>query len=66
MKKYETFLYSAAGLAALFIILVAFNYLSSSAAVRADLTDGRLYTLSDGTKKILQKLDGPVKLRLYV
>jgi ABC-type uncharacterized transport system involved in gliding motility auxiliary subunit len=66
MKKYETFLYSAAGLAALFIILVAFNYLSSSAAVRADLTDGKLYTLSDGTKKILQKLDGPVKLRLYV
>ena len=60
MKKYETFLYSAAGLVALFIILVAFNYLSSSAAVRADLTDGRLYTLSDGTKKILQKLDGPV------
>ena len=66
MKKYETFLYSAAGLVALFIILVAFNYLSSSAAVRADLTDGRLYTLSEGTKKILQKLDGPVKLRLYV
>ena len=66
MKKYETFLYSAAGLAALFIILVAFNYLASSAAVRADLTEGRLYTLSEGTKKILGKLDGPVKLRLYV
>ncbi len=66
MKKYETFLYSAAGLAALFVILVAFNYLATGAAVRADLTDGRLYTLSDGTKKILQKLDGPVKLRLYV
>ncbi len=66
MKKHETFLYSAVGLAALFIILVAFNYLASSAAVRADLTDGKLYTLSDGTRKILQKLDGPVKLRLYV
>ncbi len=66
MKKYEIFLFSAVGLAALFIILVAFNYLASSAAVRADLTDGKLYTLSDGTRKILQKLDGPVKLRLYV
>ena len=66
MKKYETFLFSAVGLVALFIILVAFNYLASSAAVRADLTDGKLYTLSDGTRKILQKLDGPVKLRLYV
>ena len=66
MKKYETVLFSAVGLAALFIILVAFNYLASSGAVRADLTEGKLYTLSDGTRKILQKLDGPVKLRLYV
>ena len=66
MKKYETVLFSAVGLAALFIILVAFNYLASSASVRADLTDGKLYTLSEGTKKILQKLDGPVKVRLYV
>ena len=66
MKKYETFLFSAVGLAALFIVLVAFNYLASGAAVRADLTDGKLYTLSEGTKKILGKLDGPVKLRLYV
>jgi len=66
MKKHETFLFSAVGLAALFIILVAFNYLVSGAAVRADLTEGKLYTLSEGTKKILQKLDGPVKLRLYV
>jgi len=66
MKKYETVLFSAVGLAALFIVLVAFNYLVSGAGVRADLTDGRLYTLSEGTKKILGKLDGPVKLRLYV
>ena len=66
MKKHETILFSAIGLAALFIILVAFNYLVSGAAVRADLTEGKLYTLSEGTKKILQKLDGPVKLRLYV
>ena len=66
MKKYETVLFSAVGLAALFILLVAFNYLVSGAGVRADLTDGKLYTLSEGTKKILGKLDGPVKLRLYV
>ncbi len=66
MKKYETVLFSAVGLVALFIILVAFNYLASGAAGRADFTDGKLYTLSEGTKKILQKLDGPVKIRLYV
>ena len=66
LKKYEIFLYSAAGLAALFAILVAFNYLASSGAARVDLTAGNLYTLSEGTKKILKKLDGPVKVRLYI
>jgi ABC-type uncharacterized transport system involved in gliding motility auxiliary subunit len=66
MKKYEHLLYSAVGLVALFLVLIAFNYLASTASVRADLTEGKLYTLSDGTKKILQRLDSPVKLRLYL
>ena len=66
MKKHETFLFSAAGLAALAVLLVAFNFLASTVALRVDLTDGKLYTLSDGTKKILKKLDAPVKVRLYI
>ena len=66
MKKYENYLYSVAGLAVLFVLLVAFNYLATGPALRADLTDGDLYTLSDGSKKILRKLDGPVKVRLYI
>jgi len=65
-KQNETLIYSAVGLAALFVILVAVNYLVSRASVRADLTDGSLYTLSDGTRKILRGLQSPVKLRLYV
>jgi ABC-type uncharacterized transport system involved in gliding motility auxiliary subunit len=65
-KQHETLIYSAVGLAALFLILVAINYLASQARVRADLTDGKLYTLSDGTRKILRGLPSPVKLRLYV
>jgi len=66
MKKYEAILYSAVGLAALFLILIAFNYLISPVALRADLTQGKLYTLSATTRNILQKLDAPVKLRLYI
>ena len=66
MKKHEALVYSAVGLAALFLILVAFNYLASLGAVRADFTDGRLYTLSEGTKKILRGLEAPVKLKLYI
>jgi ABC-type uncharacterized transport system involved in gliding motility auxiliary subunit len=66
MKKYGHLLYSAIGLAALFLVLVAFNYLASTAPLRADLTEGKLYTLSPGTKKILANLPAPVKLKLYV
>jgi ABC-type uncharacterized transport system involved in gliding motility auxiliary subunit len=66
MKKYETLVYSAVGLAALFLILVAFNYLAGITPLRADLTQGKLYTLSDGTRKLLQGLKAPVKIKLYV
>src|SRR4051794_24096760 len=65
-KKHEHLLYSAIGLVALALVLVAFNYLISRVPARADLTDGRLYTLSDGTKKILRNLQAPVKVKLYV
>jgi ABC-type uncharacterized transport system involved in gliding motility auxiliary subunit len=66
MRKYDTVVYSAVGLVALFLILVAFNYLASATAVRADLTEGKLYTLSDGTRKMLHGLESPVKLKLYI
>src|SRR5207244_13119853 len=66
MKKYEHLIYSAIGLVALALILVAFNYLLSRVPARADLTDGKLYTLSDGTKKVLRDLQTPVKVKLYI
>src|SRR6476661_3855136 len=65
-RRYEHVVYSAVGLVALALVLVAFNYLISRVPARVDLTDGRLYTLSDGTKKILRNLQTPVKVKLYV
>jgi ABC-type uncharacterized transport system involved in gliding motility auxiliary subunit len=65
-KKYEHIVYSAIGLLALALVLVAFNYLISRVPARIDLTDGKLYTLSDGTKKILRNLQAPVKVKLYI
>ena len=66
LKKYDHFIYSAIGLAALALILVAFNYLAGAAPARVDLTDGKLYTLSGGTRKILRNLSSPVKIKLYL
>ena len=62
----STLLYSIVGLIALALLLIAFNFLASRAALRVDLTEGKLYTLSEGTRKILSKLDAPVKVRLYI
>jgi ABC-type uncharacterized transport system involved in gliding motility auxiliary subunit len=65
-KKYEHVVYSAVGLVALALILVALNYLISRVPARIDLTDGKLYTLAEGTKKILRNLQTPVKVKLYM
>ena len=66
MKKYEHLLYSAVGLVALLLILVAVNFLVSRVPARVDLTDGDIYTLSEGTRKILRGLQSPVKVKLYM
>jgi ABC-type uncharacterized transport system involved in gliding motility auxiliary subunit len=65
-RQHEALVYSAVGLAALFLVLVAVNFLASGAALRADLTEGNLHTLSAGTKKVLRGLEAPVKVKLYV
>ncbi|MCD6042187.1 MAG: transporter, partial [Burkholderiales bacterium] len=66
MKKYEHLIYSAVGLVALLLLLVALNFLVSRVPARIDLTDGKLYTLSEGTKKVLRGLESPVKVKLYL
>jgi ABC-type uncharacterized transport system involved in gliding motility auxiliary subunit len=59
-------MYSAAGVAAMAIILIAANFITASVKQRVDLTKEKAYTLSPGTRAILKKLDTPVKIRLYV
>ena len=64
-KSLETILYSAAGIAAMALIVIAFNVITSTVKKRVDLTKEKAYTLSPGTKAILGKLDTPVKVRFY-
>lgn len=66
MKKYEHIVYSAVGLVALLLLLVAVNFLVSRVPARVDLTEGDIYTLSEGTRKILRGLSSPVKVKLYI
>src|SRR4051812_5971364 len=64
-KSIETILFSTAGIAAMVLILVAVNVIAGALRARVGLTHEKTYTLSDGTKAILRKLDTPVKVRFY-
>jgi ABC-type uncharacterized transport system involved in gliding motility auxiliary subunit len=61
----EAIVYSAGGVVALVVILIAVNFITSSLNLRVDLTQGSVYTLSTGTKAILSKLEAPVTIRYY-
>jgi ABC-type uncharacterized transport system involved in gliding motility auxiliary subunit len=48
------------------VILVSANVLATRyLSARLDLTQGRLYTLSSGTRRTLAKIDEPITLRFY-
>jgi ABC-type uncharacterized transport system involved in gliding motility auxiliary subunit len=64
-RKTENLLYSTGGLVAAFLILVLLNFVLGAVRGRIDLTQGKLYTLSEGTRAVLGKLESPVKIRLY-
>jgi ABC-type uncharacterized transport system involved in gliding motility auxiliary subunit len=64
-KNLETILYSTAGVAVMFVVLLAFYVISSAFKERLDLTNEKAFTLSPGTKRILGKLDSRVTIRFY-
>jgi len=45
--------------------LLAVNYLASSLPIRLDATADNIYTLSPGTRSVLEKLEEPVSLTFY-
>ncbi|HXL25462.1 MAG TPA: Gldg family protein [Chthoniobacterales bacterium] len=66
MKKVaENWLFSVVGVIALLVILIALNLLGNFSKFRWDLTENHLYTLSQGSQRIVQKLDTPVEIRFY-
>ena len=56
---------AAASILVVFAILAAINYLSTRHNKRWDLTAAHQFSLSDQTKKVLQDLKEPVKIRVF-
>jgi ABC-type uncharacterized transport system involved in gliding motility auxiliary subunit len=64
-RKFETPAYVLPGLAAMLVLLVGINVVVSRVQWRADLTEERAFTLSEGTRQILADLKSPVQVRFY-
>ena len=58
---------SIAGVIAVAAIMIGINLFAETnlSSQRLDLTEGRLYTLADGTRKVLAGLKEPITLRLF-
>jgi len=60
-------LYTGTGLIAAFVLFFALNVVSNQGLrdAKLDLTQNRLYTLSDGTRNVLKTVQEPILLRLF-
>lgn len=68
MKQKKTFLKASSGvigLLAVLAIVIAVNALLDNVRARVDLTEQSLYTLSQGTRKILDNVDSKVTLKFF-
>jgi len=54
------------GLVVVFAIALLVNFLVGRVNIRLDLTEYKTYTLSEGTRNILERLETPVEIRFYV
>ena len=73
--KFAIFLNSVGGVLVILLCVIAFNIITSQFKMKADLTEGNLFTLSEGSKKLLDGLaeeregdseSSPLEIRFYV
>jgi ABC-type uncharacterized transport system involved in gliding motility auxiliary subunit len=60
-------LYSGAGLVLLAVAFIVFTLMNNAlfSSARLDLTENRLFTLSEGSKRIIRQIDEPVNLYFF-
>ncbi len=67
MSNWYRNLFSVSGLVVLAVLLVGLIMLSNTLlrGMRIDLTENNLYTIGEGTRNVLTKIDEPINLYLY-
>ncbi len=56
---------SLVGVGVMAVLLIFVNYAAGAIRLKADLTEGKLYTLSDGSRMVVDSISTPVTIRLY-
>jgi ABC-type uncharacterized transport system involved in gliding motility auxiliary subunit len=64
-KNFETIIYSAAGVAAMFVALMSLYVVISAVKLRLDVTADKAHTLSSGTRDIIARIGSRVTIRFY-
>jgi ABC-type uncharacterized transport system involved in gliding motility auxiliary subunit len=67
LRKFEGSRLALAGLVLAAVLFVAVNVLANTVlrGAQVDLTEGQLYTVSQGTRQLMTSLQEPIQLRLY-
>lgn len=63
--KLPQWVYSSLGIGLIVICVIAANVIGSLLSWRLDLTQEGLYTISHGTKQLIQSLETPVTLKFF-
>lgn len=63
--KQSQWSYSTLSILLLFVSLIAINVVGSFIPLRLDVTDDNLFTISEGTKQILEELEDTVLVKFY-
>src|SRR3954470_10265737 len=61
----QNYLFSVVGVIAVFVIAVAVYIIIAMKPARIDVTEGKVNTLSQGSRAIVKKLDTPVQIRFF-
>ncbi len=65
MNRFKQFTSTASGVVVLILAIVSLNFIASKINFRFDLTQDKVFSLSDGTRSLIGKLDRDVTIKLF-
>ncbi len=64
-NSWQSLIYSSGGLIAMAVLLIAIGVIADALHLRMDMTEEKIYTLSEGTRRILSRIKEPIEIHFY-